>query len=317
MVFTDRSDLFGSVHEDGINRVLRHFMRQRPSLFNYATPIFHERPELFCEKIEPAQAVLEAGNPLFTEQKPLPILGTSVDAGLNFCIQFTDIEIDFHPGNVISLPRELGRLPEQRFALRMRACAGLDCPSEEVIQELLPIIERDILAKQQTSTTKRDKEKARARFQQLAPDQGVFFDPERNREPKISVLPTSKLICFCLELFAVGHFEWDSVAGSSDLWLKPRLDGIEIVDLRPTPMEDVIECYITTVLRLGILPNLMTPMEKMVLDITALLRQRGLELGEQVTLGPAEVPADVPNNPAIEDDQLIAFIKLTITENEA
>ena len=37
MAFTDESDVFGSVHEDGINLVVRHLMRQRPSLFNYAT----------------------------------------------------------------------------------------------------------------------------------------------------------------------------------------------------------------------------------------------------------------------------------------
>jgi hypothetical protein len=35
--FTDNCDLYGAIHEDGINRVVRHIMRQRPSLFNYGT----------------------------------------------------------------------------------------------------------------------------------------------------------------------------------------------------------------------------------------------------------------------------------------
>jgi hypothetical protein len=37
MAFTDNADLFASVGEDGINLVVRHIMRQRPSLVNYGT----------------------------------------------------------------------------------------------------------------------------------------------------------------------------------------------------------------------------------------------------------------------------------------
>jgi hypothetical protein len=37
MAFTDRSEIYGAVHEEGINFLLRHVMRQRPSLFTYAT----------------------------------------------------------------------------------------------------------------------------------------------------------------------------------------------------------------------------------------------------------------------------------------
>jgi hypothetical protein len=33
MAFTDNCDLFGAAHEHGANRVIRHIMRQRPSLF--------------------------------------------------------------------------------------------------------------------------------------------------------------------------------------------------------------------------------------------------------------------------------------------
>jgi hypothetical protein len=305
MAFTDHCDLFGSVHDDGINLVVRHIMRQRPSLFNYATPVFHERPELFCEKIEPAQTVLDAGNPLFTEQEPLPILGTPVPIGINFCVQLTDAEIDFHPGNAINLPPQLRPLPAQRFALRMRACAGLDCPSEDVIAGLLPGIERIVFAQQQVA----------------APTPGftagMVPPADFGRKRDVIVLPTRKLLCFCLELFAVGHFEWGPVTGSQQQWLKPRLDGIEIVDLQPTPMENAIECYATTMLRLGILPRLMVPMEKMIVDITAMLETQGLQIGQQITLQPAAVPADVPNNPAIEENQLKAFIKLTVTEGGA
>jgi hypothetical protein len=63
-----------------------------------------------------------------------------------------------------------------------------------------------------------------------------------------------------------------------------------------------------------VLPNLMVPMEKLILDITAMLEEQGLEVGEQVTLEPAAVPGDVPNNPAIEEDLIKVFINLKVTE---
>ena len=38
MAFTDNCDLYAAVHEDGINLIARHILRQRPSLFNYERP---------------------------------------------------------------------------------------------------------------------------------------------------------------------------------------------------------------------------------------------------------------------------------------
>ena len=311
MAFTDHSDLFGSVHEDGINLVVRHLMRQRPSLFNYATPVFHDRPELFCNKIEAAPAVMAANNPLFTEQAPLPILGAPVPLGVNFCLQLTDAELDFHPGNVIRLPPELGDLREQHFALRLRACAGIDCPSDGLLEELLPALERLLLAQKVP-----DGDKANTRGDFTAtynPDVPNPVRPPRD----VFTLPTRELRCFCLELYGVGHFEWGDVAGSQDKWLKTKLDSLEIVDLEPLAMENALECYLATVLKLGILPRLNVPLEKLVLDVTKLLKKQGLQLGKQVTLEPSAVPGDVPNNPAVEDDLLKAFLKLSVTQGGA
>src|SRR5690606_29457166 len=135
MAFTDRSDLFGSVHEDGLNLVFRHLMRQRPSLFNYATPEFALDPRLLCSPIEADPRVLDAGNPLFTEVEPLPVFGAPFDLGVNFCLQVTEAAIDFHRGQVIALPEELGTLGEQRFAVMATARGGIDCPSQESIDQ--------------------------------------------------------------------------------------------------------------------------------------------------------------------------------------
>jgi len=52
MAFTDRSDLFAAVHENGINATIRQLMLQRPSLFNYATLLFTQALSTqFCQPI--------------------------------------------------------------------------------------------------------------------------------------------------------------------------------------------------------------------------------------------------------------------------
>ena len=39
VALTDNCDIYAAINEAGINRVVRHAMRQRPSLFNYGTVI--------------------------------------------------------------------------------------------------------------------------------------------------------------------------------------------------------------------------------------------------------------------------------------
>lgn len=292
MVFTDRSDLYAAVHEEGLNRVVRHIMWQRPSLFNYATPFLAQHPDLLCVPIVAAPEVFAAGNPLVTVQPPLPVLAAAQPVGLNYCVQFTDLEIDFHDSDTIKLPPELGELPPQRFALRLKGCFGLGCLPDGYYADLIPLEEVFAVA-------------------QAGKD--IFSRSHvAERQPRDPIIPpVRKLTCFCLELFAVLHFEWGKIG--ADDYLKVRLDGLEIVDLRPVEMENIIECYAEAVLRLGILPRLSIKIEKMVLDITSVMRQQGIAVGQQISLQPAPVPAAVPNNPAVEDDQLKAFVNLVVT----
>jgi hypothetical protein len=292
MAFTDRSDLYGAVHEEGLNRVVRHIMRQRPSLFNYATPFLAQHPDLLFVPIEAAPEVFAASNPLVTVQQPLPVLAALQPVGLNYCVQFTAMEIDFHDSDTIKLPPELGELAPQRLALRLKGCFGLGCLPDDYYSDLILLEEA------------------------LAVTQGgrdiPSFTHVSERQPRDPiVLPVRKLTCFCLELFAVLHFEWGKIG--KDDYLKVRLDGLEIVDLQPVEMENIIECYAEAVLRLGILPRLSVKIEKMVLDVTSVLRERGIAVGQQISLQPAPVPAAVPNNPAIEDDQLKVFVNLVVT----
>ena len=132
----------------------------------------------------------------------------------------------------------------------------------------------------------------------------------------VQPVASANVICSCLDVFGVGHFERGTVASFPGQWLKTRLDNLEIVDLVTTPpsnLEDMLECYLRVVLRLGVLPRLIVPMENLVLDITRMLQDNDTPIGQNVTLVPAPVSAGVPNNPAVESDQLKAFFNLKVT----
>src|SRR5262249_54444905 len=114
MALTSNCDLFVSVNEAGINLVLHHIMRQRPSLFNYCTPPLTRNPKLLWAPIDAAPAVFQRNNPLLSIKHPLPIFGTNPPLGLDYVLQLTKAKIDFAPGNITPLPAELNPpLPAQ------------------------------------------------------------------------------------------------------------------------------------------------------------------------------------------------------------
>ena len=78
--------------------------------------------------------------------------------------------------------------------------------------------------------------------------------------------------------------------------------GLEIVDIKPDGLEAALECYLTVVLRLGVLPKLITLIGKSVLGL--------LEDLPGITISAPVNPA-IPFNPAIEDDQLKVFVGVT------
>lgn len=274
MAFTDDCGLYGALHEDGINRVAEHLMRQRPALFNYGTEDVAGDPDLWCRPIEAAEDVEKFDNPLMTVEPPLPVLGTNY--AVDFCLQIAAARIDFHPGT-ITLPDELDPpLAEQRFAGLVTVCAGLGCPPEKVVDgksnKRVP-----------PPRTERDKKKERE---------------EPPKPPRTIVLPTDEMHCFCIDGVAVGHV----VRKGNDLGA--RLDGFEIVDITPAGLEDSIECYITLLIKLALIPKLRVALETIVLNIPFVG-------GLSFSATPA--PGIVPHNPAIEDDQVKAFIDVAVT----
>ena len=296
MAFTDNCDIFGAVDEEGINRAVRHVMLQRPSLFNYGTDLFLTRPELLCVRIESTSDVRRRGNPLFTVEDPLPILGTDNRFGVPFCFQLTRLEIDFHPGSVFALPPELSPpLKPQRFAFRVQVCGGLGCPPKDLIDKIgeFPLPDGK---KPDTNPTGGHKDPREERH-----------DPKRDpREPQPppTPLPTDRIDCFCLELIAVGHFEVQGAKGSQQ-FVVGKLDGLEIVDIKPEGMENSIECYLKLLIQLVVLPRLKFALERIAFDI--------LDGLATITLFATPTSAKVPNNPAVEDNKLKVFINMEVS----
>lgn len=266
MPLTSLSDFFANVNEEGINLISRHIMRQRPSLFNRGSAYFVQHPGSLCEPINPHPEVVRRGNPVVGLEPLLPLPGTDGQFGIEFFFQLVDFRIDLHPGNVIQLPVELNPpLDKQHFAGVIRVCGGIGCPGSKRLPE--PDIPRG--RKQETS--------------------GI-----PKREP--IGLPVAKVDCFCLELFAVGHIERQNVSGQESF--VPKLDGLEIVDLRPQGMEDAIECYMATAIRVGILPRLRFAIETLAIEFMGF------------HLGLSTVSQQIPFNPSVADDSLSVFLDL-------
>ena len=231
-------------------------------------------------------------------------------------LQITRMEVDFAPGNAVSLPPELSPLAKQRFALHGQVCGGLGCPSEDTLREFEQM-ERRRLEQKQLEKERRAALAARSsyftglmlqendlRLEQTyrAATHGAL-DGRVLAEPVVVVppiaLPSRELTCFCVDFFAVGHVEQSTFAGKPVL--TPRLDGFEIVDLRPQGLEDSLECYISSLVRLTVLPRVNIEISK-IFPVADLFT---------VALALAPVSAALPNSPAIEDDQAKVFINLT------
>lgn len=288
MAFTDHSDLYGAVHEEGINRVVRHLMRLRPSLFNYGTEFVARNPHLLCHPVETDPLVLARNNPLLTIEAPLPVLGTNGLINLNYCVQLVDARIDFHQRNVIDLPREIDDIPPQHFALTAQACVGLGCPDPRLAALL-----------EQAMETVFDVISVEGLLQGDKPEFGLSTHVAAgNRTFNPITVPVKSLKCFCLSVFALCHVETRKL-GNQFIFV-PKLDQLEIVDLRPQEMEDMIECYVSQVIRLGLLPRIRIALEKIVFDQLKIVN---------IAVKPA---AGVANNPAIEDDQLKVFIDMEV-----
>lgn len=272
MAFTDNCDLFAAVHEDGVNRVIQHIMRQRPSWFNYASADVAGNRELWCHAIDVTKDVIKFANPFFTVMPPFPVIGSDNPVVLTgFCAQLTKALIDFHPGNTITLPAQLTPpLKPQRFSLQFTVCGGLVCPSDREIEQI-PIGGSSV-----TGT----------------------FATVSHEQKYPPVVVRGRPICFCLDVFVVGRFEL-----TPNRFLLGKVEGLEIVDIKPDRLEANLECYARMAVNIVLREKLAIALEALALSFPL------LGMGT-ITLFPTPNPP-VPNNPAIEEDELKVFITMT------
>ena len=280
MAFTGNCDLYGAVHEDGVNRVVQHIMRQRPSPFNYATSYIAQHPEAACAPVQHTSDVVHYHNLDFTVEGPIPILGADAPPfGLNYAVQILSAQVDFFPENVFALPAELNPpLAGQRFALKVHVCGGLDCPSLEYVNQVPP------------GGGEQSKDGAVA----------------ANVPPKQVVPPTRRLKCFCLDAYVVGHVEIQLSGGRH--WLMGVVDDVDIVDIKPDELEAAIDCYLRFTFDLLLREKLAMPLDNLFLGLNKDLENKLVK----VTFSPTPNPP-VANNPAIEDNQVKAFLDLKVS----
>jgi hypothetical protein len=244
-------------------------------LFNYATADVAANPKLWCEFPDYTSDVTKFGNPIFTVLPYLPVIGAdSPPVGLSFCAQVVGAQVDFHPSNVISLPPELGsKLNEQQLAIELKVCGGIGCPDRDVLDRI-PVTPSRVAGKD-----------------------------DRQHEPPPLVPVPGKLLCFCLGVFVTAHVAVEFINGAE--CLVGVVDGVEIVDVAPDELEANLECYIRTAVTLFLRQHLAVPMETFFIKFP-------LFGAANVSLAPTVDPA-VPHNPAVEEDQLKAFMTMTVS----
>lgn len=289
MALTDNSDIYVAVHDAGVNRILHAVFTQRPSLVNLGTAGFVHNPERLCEKVEAHPVVSLRGNPLVGLLPPLPVLLTPYS--VEYCFQVTALELDIHPGDIVSLPPELHPpLGAQRLALHAGACVGYGCPPADLVDKLPylpPITDRELV----------DRSGRDQPFGHGPVDRLTHLPP---RPVRGGTIPAGELLCTCLDIGGMLGFDFTGPAGHQHL--VGRLDGLEIVDLGPTTLEDSIECYLSLVVKLGLLPQLAVP-------VIAFSKATGLL---SLAVEPTPSTAALPFNPALEDDQLKLYLDLAV-----
>lgn len=326
MAFTDNSDVYGALHEDGIDHVIDHLQHKRPSLFNYGTERVvagaHARSNGFhvprtrrypfryhslvpCEAIPYAPEVRDQrwNNPLMTEEEPLPVLGTDGLVGLDYSVQVTDLGIDFAP------PSDGNAFKEQQYAAHVSVCAGLGCPTDDAFDDALAAIERfrDYVGRREDLS--------------LA---AALGNEDLLREFGLPVVPLAdQLHCFCLDVAVIGRVtmvDRPTVEGPLTVPQSPKfhIEDIRITDLDeldefplPRGMVASIECYIEAFLRLAVFPSLAESIERTVQHVLSMQNPILTLAGVTATVSVSTSSA-IPHNPAIEEDEFRMYVDLDV-----
>lgn len=236
------ADLVVTVDEAAVNLGVLTLKSRAPWLFNYASPtvkpvmtdagtiIGWEEEWLSCQEV--AFSPLP-GLPRFRRLPPLAMPG--VPLKMPYSVQITRLAVDFHPGNVVSLPAEVQPpLLSQTFAIELGIAFGLACIPDDLASSM-------------------------ARFGQEA--------MVRMLPP---VLPVTSLQCFELRVVTVGHLRATRTKlpdGTLHDEVRLAVDRLEIVDIHPQGLENALECYVRAMLMAWVLPQLLLGLEPFALQV--------------------------------------------------
>ncbi len=276
MSLTSNCDALARLNESAFNNIIREVMLQRPSLFNYATKELITS-NTFCSAI-PMNPVLESSMnvPKVTEVDKFPIIGAPAGTpGVNYCMQITEMAVDFNPSNQITLPPELNALGSQEIALKGTVCAGIACKDAIRIDDILHASVAFGIVNKAGITKKTASKKIKGK--------GLRFND----------FFTKKLNCFCLSFYAKARVTQENV------YLKLKVTGIEIQDLTPVGLENAIECYMKQVLDMAVLPKMKIALIELVYNVKTYF-----------TVGLAPVSPQIPFNPDVSNNELSVFVKL-------
>lgn len=268
------ADLFASISDNAVNRIIHFAHVHAPYLFNYVAPsitfvtdkdsnVTHiDDLWLVCSPVpDPPEKV-----PKYWRMPPFILPGIPI--GLPYSIQVIDLNLDFHPSDAIALPPELlPPLEPQHFALEAMLQFGLACVPHDVVTI-----------------------------------------SKWNRNPRarggLEVLPVTDLVCFVISISATGHFIVTSTEPPGDpasldkIYLE--MDRIEIIDIGPKGLENVVECYLMAVLRSYVLPQIVLGFQHLTVNAIGL-----------TNVTPRLTPG-LTHNPAIEQNELRIWLDVKL-----
>lgn len=280
MPLTSNCDAIGIFPEDAFNKIIDLIRYQMPSTFNYATENLIKQKQ-FCNRIYADPVLEQMGKTIVTKVDRVPVFGSN--SGFDFCLQVKELKLDFHPSNTVVLPPELGSLAVQQFALSLKICAGLACGNFTQVVFNPKVITSNVV-KTPSANVSDLKNLSKKKISEIFNmDRGIVFNPFYD----------NGLSCFCMEVFA----KLTVINDSNFLSLK--LIGLEIKDIEPVVLENIIECYVKKLLQETVFPKMKIAMSKLIFG-----------LDSYATVSPMPINPTIPFNPSVTNNNLTVYLKV-------
>jgi hypothetical protein len=239
MSLTETREVFVAVEESALNDLITAVCQTRPHLLHYGSPAFVPAPSTSA-----------------TQMAPIPFPGSP---GLQWSVELSIPQLDLFKENQ-PLPPEL-TLGAGQFSLSTVVVLCVDCADRR----------RDPAEPDPHDQTHGQDD------HHHADDRDDHKDPADQRGDK---WPDDRdgwgkarnPMCCKLEVFAVGHLVSTWVGGQRAIGF--ALDSLELVDVEPNPLESVLECLLSMILR-SVLATLSLPVSALQLDAFTLTPTEG------------------------------------------